>query len=151
MEQEVIDLGIKHTKFIFVSTEDYVVKIFEDCIQEIAFASFAICEQKLTFVIEEFNDWSLIRELLYFGKMVSQNLKHIKRVTVETHDDMREQVLYMFRTYRVVWYAHHGYIPYYRDWDQVKITTAFYQARRLFGFGIRRTTHFSTQNYYSSL
>jgi hypothetical protein len=123
--KEIIDIGIKTTSFIFV-IKDENIEIYEDAVVDYHFATMEIINNKLYLTIERFDDWKNINNLLIFGKTSVDTYATIKQVIIFTSDEMEEDVEYIFKTEKKVWYAHFGYLPYYTKWSD-QIIKDFYQ------------------------
>lgn len=130
MEQDIIDLGILHTTFIFERnidvTEDTLVNIFCHSIDDEKFATLECADKKVIFAIERFDEWKPIHMLLQFGKKIIDSIPSIQRIILETHEEMEQEVLYLFQTQKIVWYAPFGYLPFHNKWNADRIKD-FYQ------------------------
>ena len=123
----IIELGIKTTPYIFVLDEqEEQVWVYEDMITENHFVSLSMVDAKIEFVIERFDEWKLITTILRYGKLIVETFDCIKKVVIEIHEEMEEDVMYQFECRNRVWYAPYGYIPYHRKWNESRIKD-FYQ------------------------
>lgn len=119
--KQIIDLGIKTTPFIFDIKEDETVWIYEDAVADCNFAELEFVDKKLYLSIERFDEWKMIYVLMNFGKALVDVMDNIKRVILSTHEEMEEEVLYLYQFRNQVWYTPYGYMPYFTKWNSDRI------------------------------
>jgi hypothetical protein len=130
---EIKEFLLELTPFIIETQEsemDMEILIYQDCIDENAFARMSIRGEKIIIAIDDFVDWESVLVLLKAGKkIIDQNETHYtyhKLIVEHYSSDMDKDFIYEYRFQNRPWYFKLGFLPYYVKWGSRKIKT-FYQ------------------------
>jgi hypothetical protein len=130
--QEIQEILLEKTPFIIetqIEENDQELYLYQDVIQENAFARISIRGERIRISIDDFVDWDSIHTLLKFGKNIvdrnDTNYPYSKVIIEYYSSDMDKDFIYEYRFQNRPWYFKVGYFPYYVKWSSRKIKTLY--------------------------